>query len=180
MLARGCCGPAHHDVVLRPGDGGHHVDTVSGEVPSLLGPVVDAVSPAGVHHVLSVVFVQDDQIPLGEAEECGLYPCFEVKTFILRQVKKKKVYICTIHNVFKYKTSVNLTRVGTVQQSHHVLGPLPQTLEEGDHQVPDVLRVVGGERVLVCFDGGQSETLTLKFTPSARRTFALIRPVCCV
>lgn len=62
--------------------------------------------------------------------------------------------------------SLDLTRVGTVQQSHHILGLLPQTLEEGDHQIADVLCVVGGERVLVSFDGGQCEALALEFTPS--------------
>lgn len=68
-----------------------------------------------------------------------------------------------------------LTGVGTVQQSHHILGLLPQTLEEGDHQVADVLCIVGGERVLVSFDGGQSKTLALEFTPSGRRHFTLER-----
>lgn len=69
--------PTHHQVVLRFGDGGQNVDAVGGEVAPLLGPVVDAVGPAGVHHVLAVVLVQDDQIPLGEAQEGGIYACYE-------------------------------------------------------------------------------------------------------
>lgn len=64
--------------------------------------------------------------------------------------------------------SPDLTRIGTVQQSDHILGPLPQTLKEVDHEVADVLRVVGGERVLVPFDGGQREALPLEFTSSGR------------
>lgn len=53
------------------------------------------------------------------------------------------------------------TWVQAVQQSHHIFGPLPQTLEEVDHQVPDVFCIVGGERILVSLDGGQSKTLSL-------------------
>lgn len=68
------------------------------------------------------------------------------------------------------KPSPGLTGVGTVQQPHHILGPLPQTLEEGHHQISDVLGVVGRECVLVPFDGGQSKTLALEFTPSERVT----------
>ena len=65
----------HHYVILRPGDGGQHIDAVSREVSSLLGPVVEAVSPARVHHVLPAVLVQEDQISLGETEERGLCLC---------------------------------------------------------------------------------------------------------
>lgn len=61
------------------------------------------------------------------------------------------------------------TRVGTVQKSDDVLGPLPQTFKEVDHKVADVLRVVGGERVLVPFDGGQREALPLEFSSSGRQ-----------
>lgn len=64
----------HHDVVLRPGDGGQHVDAVCGEVSSLFGFIVDAVSPARVHHVLSIVLNQNDQITLGETQEGGVHP----------------------------------------------------------------------------------------------------------
>lgn len=60
-----------------------------------------------------------------------------------------------------------------VQQSDHVLGLLPQTLEEGDRQIADVLCIVGGERVLVSFDGGQGKTLALEFTPSGKFNFTL-------
>lgn len=63
---------SYHDVVLRPGDGGQHVDAVSREVSSLLGLVVDAVRPARVHHMFSVMFIQDDQIPLTETQEGGV------------------------------------------------------------------------------------------------------------
>lgn len=73
------CGPTHHNVILRSGDSGQYIDTVSREVSSLFGPVVDAVSPAGVHHMLSVVFVQDDQIPLAKTQECGICPSCEIK-----------------------------------------------------------------------------------------------------
>lgn len=65
---------------------------------------------------------------------------------------------------------MNITRIGTVHQCHHEFGPLPQTLEESDHQVPDVLGVVGRERVLVSFDGGESKTLALEFAPPGRAT----------
>lgn len=70
--------------------------------------------------------------------------------------------------LFKSILSVNLTRVGTVQEPHHILGLLPQTLEEGDHQITDVLGVVGRERVLVSLNGGQGETLALQFTSSGK------------
>ena len=50
-----------------------------------------------------------------------------------------------------------LTRVGVVLQGHHVLRPLSKPLQEGDHQVTDVLGVAGGEGVLVPLDGGQRE-----------------------
>lgn len=60
---------AHHNVILWSGDGGQHIDAVSWEVSSVFGPVVDTVSPTRVHHVLSVVLVQDDQIPFGETQE---------------------------------------------------------------------------------------------------------------
>lgn len=67
----------HHYVILRPGDRGQYIDTVSGEVSSLFGFVINAVSPARVHHMLSVVFVQDDQIPFGETQECGINPRYK-------------------------------------------------------------------------------------------------------
>lgn len=38
------------------------------------------------------------------------------------------------------------------------LGPLPQTLQEGHHQAAHIVRVVGGEGVLVLFDGRQSKS----------------------
>ena len=66
--------PTHHDVILWPGDRGQDVDAVGGEVPSLFGPVVDAMRPARVHHMLAVVLVQDDQVSLRETQEGGVYP----------------------------------------------------------------------------------------------------------
>lgn len=78
------------------------------------------------------------------------------------------IYTMFIWTFFVFEWSLNLTRVGTVQQSHHILGLLPQTIEEGDHQIADVLCIVGCERVLVSFDGGQGKTLALEFTPSGR------------
>lgn len=53
--------------------------------------------------------------------------------------------------------------VGVVLERNYKLGPLPESFQEGDHQVPDVLCVVGREGVLVAFNSSQSETLTLQF-----------------
>lgn len=58
----------------------------------------------------------------------------------------------------------SVTGVGVVLQGDHELRPLPQAFQEGHHQVTDVLRIVGGEGVLVSFDGCQSETLTLQLS----------------
>lgn len=69
----------HHQLVLGPGDGGQDVDAVSGEVASVFGSVIDAVSPARVHHVFSIMFIQNDQIPFGETEEGGVDSRCEVK-----------------------------------------------------------------------------------------------------
>lgn len=154
---------AHHDVVLRPGDGGQHVDAVCGEVSSLLGSIVDAVSPARVHHVLAIVLVQNDQIPLGETQEGGVHPRCQIQ-------EKKRLSSASSEPGPALKPGPELTWVRTVQQSHHVFGPLPQPLQEGDHQVPDVLCIVGGERVLVSFDGGQCKTLTLQLSSSGKVT----------
>lgn len=57
----------HHDVVLWSGDGRQDVDAVRGKISSQLGPVVDPVTPARVHHAFACVFVQDDQIAFGKA-----------------------------------------------------------------------------------------------------------------
>lgn len=157
---------SYHDVVLRPGDGGQHVDTVGREVSSLLGLVVDAVCPAGVHHMFSVMFIQDDQIPLTETQKGGVNASCrtEVTARVTARFRTAEPSL---------RLTLKLTRVWTVQQSNHVFGLLPQTVQEGDHQVPDVLRVVGGEGVLVSFDGGQCETLTLQFSPSGQLKFKL-------
>lgn len=66
--------------------------------------------------------------------------------------------------------SVSLTWAGIVLQGHNKLGSLPEPLQEDDHQVPYVLGVTGGERVLVSFDGGQSEALGLKLPSSDKHT----------
>ena len=87
----------------------------------------------------------------------------------LRHLKKKKKD--TYGSVLCSRPSRGLTGVGTVQQLDQLLGPRPEIVEEGHHQISDVLGVVGGERVLVSFDGGQSKTLALEFTPSGRVTF---------
>ena len=68
-----------------------------------------------------------------------------------------------------------LTRVGAVQQSHHIFGPLAKAIQELHHQVADVLGVVGGERVLVPFDGGQGEALALELTASVGRGVLALR-----
>lgn len=116
--------------------------------------------------MLSVVLVQDDQIPLGETQECGIYSCYQIK------LHRHEVYGSALYRRFilqeMTEESESITRIWTVQQSHHILGLLPQALEEGDHQIADVLCIVGGERVLVSFDGGQRETLALEFTSSAK------------
>lgn len=69
-----CSEPTHHYIILWSGDRGQHVDAVSREVPSQFGPVIDAMRPARVHHMLSIVFIQDDQIALGKTQEVGIYP----------------------------------------------------------------------------------------------------------
>lgn len=69
----------HHQLILGSGDAGQDVDAVGREVASVFGPVVDAMSPAGVHHVFSIMFVQNDQISFGEAEEGGVHSHCEVK-----------------------------------------------------------------------------------------------------
>lgn len=58
------------NVTLRPGDSRKHIDTVHWEVTALLGPNIDAVSPARVHHLLPCVLVQLDEVTSGEVEEC--------------------------------------------------------------------------------------------------------------
>lgn len=120
--------------------------------------------------MFSVVFVQDDQIPLGETKEGGIYPCCEIKmTYTWTNSQSQQFYLLYNRSFcFLFESSLDLTRVETVQQSHHILGPLPQTLEEGHHQIADVFCIVGGERVLVSFDGGQGKTLALEFTPSGK------------
>lgn len=47
----------HHQLVLRSGDGGQDVDAVGREVASVFGPVIDSMSPAGAHHLFSIMFV---------------------------------------------------------------------------------------------------------------------------
>lgn len=80
----------------------------------------------------------------------------------------------TKHQIIKTVPS-GLTGVGVVLQRDHELGPLPQAFQEGHHQVADVLCIVGGEGVLVSFDGRQSETLTLQLSSPERGNPAKIR-----
>lgn len=47
----------HHQLVLGSGDGGQDVDAVGREVASVFGPVIDSMSPAGVHHLFSIMFI---------------------------------------------------------------------------------------------------------------------------
>lgn len=61
-----------------------------------------------------------------------------------------------------------LTRVRVVLQRDHKLGPVPQAFQESHDQVADVLCVVGGVSVVVSFDCGQSETLTLQLSSPER------------
>lgn len=49
-------------------------------------------------------------------------------------------------------------------QGNDKLGPLPQTLQEGHHQAAHVVGVVGGEGVLVLFDGRQSKSPSTETT----------------
>lgn len=65
----------HHQLILGSGDGGQDVDAVGREVAFEFGPVIDAMSPARVHHVFSIMFIQDDQISFGETEEGGVDSC---------------------------------------------------------------------------------------------------------
>lgn len=69
----------HHQLILGSGDGGQDVDAVGREVASVFAAVVDAVSPARVHHMFSIMFIQNDQIPFGETEEGGVDSCCEAK-----------------------------------------------------------------------------------------------------
>lgn len=62
----------YHDLPRWHSDSRHDINAVSGEVPTLLGPLVDAAGPARVHHLFARVVVQDEEVPLGEAEEAGL------------------------------------------------------------------------------------------------------------
>lgn len=59
----------YHNLPRWHGDSGHDIHTVSGEVPTLLGPLIDAIGPARVHDLLACVVVQDDEVSLGKAEE---------------------------------------------------------------------------------------------------------------
>lgn len=68
----------HHQLILGSGDGGQDVDTVSREVASVFGAIVDAMSPPGVHHMFSIMFIQKDQISFGETEEGGVDSSCEV------------------------------------------------------------------------------------------------------
>lgn len=58
--------------------------------------------------------------------------------------------------------------VGVVLECDDKLGPLPQALQEGHHQVMNVLCIVGREGVLISFDGCQSETLSLQLSSPER------------
>lgn len=62
----------YHNLSRWHSDSRHDINAVSGEVPTLLGPLVDAAGPARVHHLFARVVVQDEEVPLGEAEEAGL------------------------------------------------------------------------------------------------------------
>ena len=63
-----------------------------------------------------------------------------------------------------------LTRVGVVLQGYHVLRPLPEPFQEGDHKVTDVLGIAGGKGVLVPFDGSQREAGGYQFCSPAGPT----------
>lgn len=69
----------HHQLILGSEDGGQDVDAVGREVASVFGPVIDAMSPAGVHHMFSIMLIQNDQIPFGETEEGGVDSHCEVR-----------------------------------------------------------------------------------------------------
>ena len=62
----------YHNLPRWHSDSRHDINAVRGEVPTLLGPLVDAAGPARVHHLFARVVVQDEEVPLGEAEEAGL------------------------------------------------------------------------------------------------------------
>lgn len=64
-----------------------------------------------------------------------------------------------------------LTRAGVVLQGHHILRPLSEPLQEGDHQVTDVLSIAGGEGVLIPLDGGQRKAGGYQFRSPAGPTW---------
>lgn len=147
-------GGSDHELLLGLDHGGQHVDTVGREVSSLPGPLIDAMRPARIKDLFARVLVQHNQVSPLEAEEGGL-----VSTWAGGG---------TLPGAPRQGGRGGPTGVGVVLERDHKLGPLPETFQEGDNQVPDVLSVTGGEGVLVTFDGRQREALTLKFASSGK------------
>lgn len=63
------CKTAYHDLQRRHGDSRQDIDGISWEIPSLLGPFIEPISPPRVHHLFSCVLVQNYQVSFKEAEE---------------------------------------------------------------------------------------------------------------
>ncbi len=51
-------------------DGGKDVDTLSREISSCIGADTGSVAPPTLHHILSIVIVQLNQVSLAETQEC--------------------------------------------------------------------------------------------------------------
>lgn len=60
---------SYHYVLLRLGHGGQDIDTISWEISSLTGSLIDAVCPTRVENLLAGVLIQQDQVSLQEAQE---------------------------------------------------------------------------------------------------------------
>lgn len=63
------CKTTHHDLQGRHGDCWQDVDRICWEIPSLLGPFIEPISPPRVHHVFSCVLVKNYEVSFQEAEE---------------------------------------------------------------------------------------------------------------
>lgn len=120
--------------MLRSGHGWQDVDTVGWEISSLIGSFVDTVRPTRVEDLLSCVLVQQDQVPLQEAQERGPFPsCGSermVSNFVFH-VYLKAVYVTIYKNVY---VLITVLSYGDEQIATHkkretslvfrVLGPL--------------------------------------------------------
>lgn len=65
---------SYHYVLLRSGHSGQDIDTISWEISSLTGSLIDAMCPTRVENLLTGVLIQQDQVSLQEAQERWLLP----------------------------------------------------------------------------------------------------------